>query len=119
MSKTDDCRLRHMLDAAQEAVGFMKGRTPSDLRSDRMLALSVIKDIETLGEAAAHVSPATRALLPQFPWERAVSMRHRLVHGYFKIDFEVVWSTVKDDLPKVIELIESLISTTSAETTDG
>lgn len=119
MSKADDCRLRHMLDAAHEAVRFMKGRTLSDLRSDRMLALSVIKDIEILGEAAAHVSPATRALLPQFPWERATSMRNRLVHGYFKIDFEVVWSTVQDDLPQAIELIESLVSTNPAEATDG
>lgn len=115
MSKKDECRLRHMLDAAQEAVTFMNGRTCADLRSDRMLALSVIKDIEILGEAANHVSTAARALLPQFPWDRAISMRHRLVRGYFGIDFEVVWSTVQQDLPLMIELIEPLLQSDSGE----
>lgn len=118
MSKRDECCLRHMLDAAHEAVAFMKGRTSADLRSDRMLALSVIKDIETLGEAATRVSAATRALLPQFPWDRAIAMRHRLVHGDFKIDFEVVWSTVQQDLPLVIELIKPLIPLDSAGATE-
>lgn len=117
MSRTDECLLRHMLDAAQEAVAFMEGRTRADLQSDRMLALSVIKDIETLGEAATRVSAATRALLPQFPWDRAISMRHGLVHGYSKIDFEAAWNTVKQDLPPVIELIKPLIPLDSARAT--
>lgn len=119
MSKTDECFLHHMVDAAQEAVTFMNGRTRADLQSDRMLALSATKDIEILGEAAARVSSATRALLPQFPWDRAISMRNRLVHGYFKIDFEVVWGTVHQDLPLMIEFIESLIPSDSTGATEA
>lgn len=118
MSKTDERCLHHMLDAAQEAVAFMKGRARAELQSDRMLALSVAKDIEILGEAACRVSSATRALLPQFPWDRAISMRHRLVHGYFKIEFDVVWSAVQQDLPLMIEVIESLIPSGATEATE-
>ena len=118
MSKTDECCLREMLDAAQEAVTFMMGRTRADLQSDRMLALSVIKDIEILGEAATRVSPVTRALLPQFPWDHAISIRRELVHHYSKIDFELVWITVQQDLPQMIDFIASLIPSDSTGATE-
>lgn len=113
MSKTDECCLHEMLDAAQEAVTFLKGRTRVDLQTDRMLALSVTKDIEIMGEAATRVSPATKALLPQFPWDHAISIRRELVHNYSKIDIEMVWITVQQDLPQMIEFIESLIRSDS------
>ena len=53
MSKDDEIRLRHMLEAAREAISFASGRTREDLDSDRQLVLSLVKDIEILGEAAA------------------------------------------------------------------
>lgn len=113
MSKTDECCLHEMLDAAQEAVTFLKGRTRTDLQTDRMLALSVIKDIEIMGEAATLVSPATRAFLPQFPWDHVTSIRRKLVQNYSEIDFEMAWITVQQDLPKMIEFVESLIPSDS------
>ena len=51
MDRPDEVRLRHMLDAAREAVAFARGRSPSDLDRDRMLALSLVKCIEIVGEA--------------------------------------------------------------------
>lgn len=53
MQKDDLIRLRHMLDAAREALSFSANKTRNDLYSDRMLALSVIKSIEIIGEAAS------------------------------------------------------------------
>ena len=53
MPKRDDVRLRHMLDAAREAVGFIQGRSRADLDRDRMLVLALVKDIEIVGEAAS------------------------------------------------------------------
>ena len=62
MSRHDDrVALLHMRDHAAEAAEFMKGRLRSDLDSDRLLALAMIKLVEIIGEAAARVSPATRA----------------------------------------------------------
>jgi len=56
MRKDDTIRLRHMLDAAQEAMGFVQGRTRADLNDDRKLVLALVKDIEIIGEAAYQVS---------------------------------------------------------------
>ena len=55
MYTDDKVRLRHMLDAAREAVSFAEARTRSDLDDDRQLVLALVKDIEIVGEAAAGV----------------------------------------------------------------
>jgi len=59
MQRDDVIRLRHMLDAAREAITFVQGRNRSDLDTDRQLALSLVKEVEIVGEAAYQVSQAT------------------------------------------------------------
>lgn len=109
MRKDDHVRLQHMLDAAREAIGFAQGRAHTDLDSDRMLVLSLVKEIEIVGEAANQISKATREQLPGIPWADIVGMRNRLVHSYFDINLEILWRTVKDDLPALIEVLEPLL----------
>jgi uncharacterized protein with HEPN domain len=70
MDRDDAVRLRHMLDAAREAVEFVRGRTRADLNGDRKLVLALVKDIEIIGEAACQVSPAARQQTPEVPWRR-------------------------------------------------
>ncbi len=109
MRKDDEIRLRHMLDAAREALSFTQGRTRSDLDRDRQLVLALVKDIEIVGEAAARITEPGRRDAPEIPWQRIVGMRNRLVHAYFDIDLEVVWKTVQEDLPQLIALLEEAI----------
>ncbi len=110
MNKDDLIRLRHMLDAAREAQAFVTGRKRGDLDTDRMLLLSVVKDIEVIGEAASRISPEVRSTHPEIPWPAIVTMRHRLIHAYFDINTETVWSTVTDDLPPLIAALAEIIS---------
>ena len=70
MRKDDAVRLRHMLDAAREAMGFVRGRTRADLDTDRQLVLSLVKEVEIIGEAAYQLSGETRASIPGIPWGR-------------------------------------------------
>ena len=109
MRKDDKVRLRHMLDAAREAVSFAMGRTRAHLDSDRMLVLSLVKDIEIVGEAAYQLNDTTRNGLQAVPWADIIGMRHRLVHAYFDINLDVLWQTVQEDLPALIDVLESLL----------
>jgi uncharacterized protein with HEPN domain len=97
-----------MLEALQEIRGFVRGRSRKDLRGDRMLLLAVIKSIEILGEAANQVSEETKRRLPEVPWKEIVSMRNRLVHGYFTIDVDIVWETVQKDLPELFRVLRKV-----------
>ena len=108
MRRDDTIRLLHMLDAAQEAIEFVQGRTRIDLNHDRKLVLALIKAIEIIGEAAFQVSQDARDQLPGIPWEDIVGMRHRLVHAYFDINLDILWRTVQDDLPPLIAELDRI-----------
>jgi uncharacterized protein with HEPN domain len=110
MFKDDMTRLRHMLDAAEEASGFAQGRARADLDSDRMLVLALVKDIEIIGEAAYQISPVTREQLPEIPWEDIIGMRHRLVHAYFAVNLDILWGTVEKDLPPLVATLNKAIT---------
>lgn len=109
MKRDDKVRLQHMLDAAKEALEFVQGRTREDLDSDRQLTLALVKAIEIIGEAAYRVSESVQLQYPQIPWSDIIGMRHRLVHGYYDIDLDVVWSTTQHDLQPLIEQLETVL----------
>ena len=109
MRRDDAIRLRHMLDAAREALSFAEGRSRDDLYEDRMLALSLVKSIEIIGEAASQVSQATKDGTVSIPWADIIGMRNRLVHAYFDIDLEIVWRTVVDELPPLAAELERVL----------
>jgi uncharacterized protein with HEPN domain len=96
-----------MLDAAHEAMAFARDRTRADLDRDRKLVLALVKCIEIVGEAATQTTEEGRRQIPELPWASIVAMRNRLVHAYFDIDLDRVWSTITDDLPPLIAILES------------
>ncbi len=106
MRQDDVIRFHHMLDAAREAVGFVRGRTRSDLNGDRQLVLALVKCIEIIGEAAYQVTPDTRDQTRGIPWDDMIGMRHRLVHAYFDIDLDILWKTAQEDLPPLLAELE-------------
>ena len=109
MNKDDQIRLRHMLDAAHEAVTFIQHETRESLDRDRKLLLALVKDVEIIGEAASRVSEALQQTSTEIPWVQIVGMRNRLIHAYFDIDKETVWKTITEDLPPLILELEKII----------
>ncbi len=110
MPRGDSLRLRHMLDAARDAIEFARGRSRRDLETDRMFALALVKCIEIIGEAAAAVSEDFQRNNNSIPWVDIVGMRHRLVHGYFAVDMDRVWDTVSVDLPPLMAELEKIVA---------
>ena len=109
MRRNDQIRLHHMLDAAKEALSFMGNKSRSHFNSDRMLVLSLIKDIEIIGEAAGKVSIEGRTKYPGIPWLDIIDMRNHLIHAYFDVDLDIVWDTITKDLPPLIAELEKIL----------
>jgi len=109
MRNDDRIRLRHMLDAARDALCFAEGRRREDLDADRQFVMAVVKCVEIVGEAATQVSSETRAEVPELPWQDIIDMRHRLVHAYYDINLDIVWSTLQEDLPPLIKILEATL----------
>lgn len=108
MSPADLIRLRHMAEAAQNAIGFCAGRQQTDLDTDAMLRMAVMHTVQIVGEAASKVSDAGRAEVPGIEWRLMTGMRNRLVHAYFDIDAAIVWLTVTQKLPELLHVLHAV-----------
>jgi uncharacterized protein with HEPN domain len=99
-----------MVDAIREALSFVRGKERSELDSNRMLALALVQLLEVIGEAASGISDEFRDAHSPIPWKSIIGMRHRLIHGYFDVDLDIVWQTVHTDLPPLLRQLDGLVS---------
>ncbi|ACK69451.1 protein of unknown function DUF86 [Gloeothece citriformis PCC 7424] len=110
MSKIDDLtRLKHIRDAAAEALFFIENKTREDLDTNRMLSLALVRLIEIIGEAANHVSESSKTKYVKIPWRQIIGMRNRIIHAYFDVDLEIVWQVITQDLFPLIVEVEKAI----------
>lgn len=107
MQPEDQVRLRHLTEAAKKAVTFSRDKHRAELDDDELLRLALTKLVEIVGEAAKHLSPELRAANPGVPWAAAARMRDRLVHHYFDINLDILWQTLTEDLPQLLDILPS------------
>jgi len=74
------------------------------------LLFALVRCIEIIGETGARVSPSTQTRHPQLPWAQMRGMRNRLIHAYFDVNARLVWDTVTDDLPPLIEQLTAILA---------
>jgi uncharacterized protein with HEPN domain len=98
-----------MMDAAKEALSFVEGKSRSDLDDNRMLTLSLTRSLEIIGEAASKVTKECQEGHREIQWASIVNMRNRLIHAYFDINLDVVWETVREDIPSLLVSLERLV----------
>jgi uncharacterized protein with HEPN domain len=102
-------RLRHRLEYGREAIGLMRDKKRADLDTDRTLGLATLRCLEIVGEAASHIPESLRQQHPQIPWPQIIGTRNRLVHGYDLVDYDIIWSTIAEDLPPLIAELEKIL----------
>ena len=77
---------------------------------ERLIQDAVIRNFEVIGEAATHLSAAVGATAG-VPWGKVVAFRHRLIHGYWSIDHQLVWDVIIHDLPQLKREVVQLLAT--------
>ncbi|MBN1301802.1 MAG: DUF86 domain-containing protein [Melioribacteraceae bacterium] len=87
-----------MIYAEDEALKFAENKTNDDFRNNRMLVLSIEKDIEIIGEAASEISFPTKERFDNTLWKDIVGMRNRLIHGYSDVDIRVIKQNTDNDI---------------------
>ncbi len=109
MQSKDRIRVQHILDEANEACKYAKGISFDEFVEDGKTARAVIRSVEVIGEAASKISIEFRKEHPAVPWQKIIGMRNRLIHVYFDIDYNIIWQTVKENLPPLIEQLHSIL----------
>ena len=103
---------RERLLDIQEAITDIRKyaqRGRREFEKEELIQTWIIHRLLVLGEAVAALSDSFKEEHPDIPWSKIIGMRNVLIHNYFGIDLDVVWSVVEDDLPKLQRYIETLL----------
>lgn len=116
MNQLEHERLReflgHIIEACDRTREYVENDELATFLNDHKTQDAVIRNIEIIGEAANNVFvkfPEYASQHSDVPWRDAYLMRNRLSHGYFSVDLELVWKTVKSDLPVLKALVRVLL----------
>jgi len=102
--------LLHIRDAIDRIRSYTHQGKDAFLTSS-LLQDAVIRNLEIIGEAAKRISPSTKTQAAEIPWHLVAGMRDGLIHGYFGVDLEIVWSVVDQRLPELAEVVDRLLAT--------
>lgn len=112
-----DLRVLDYLTHIQHAIGriqrYTKGLDQRAFLGNDMAQDAVIRNIEIIGEAANNIRKSDPGFAEQhtnIPWAVMYAMRNRVSHAYHTIDFELVWTTIKSDLPSIMEQVEDILN---------
>ena len=101
--------LQDILDAMEKAEEFIGTISFHKFMEDDKTAYAVIRSFEIIGEAAKKVPPSLRKRYPAIPWKNLTGMRDKLIHDYIGVSLEMVWRTVKEDIPAVRPLLFEML----------
>lgn len=103
--------LGHILEAAQLACSYVAGLDKEGFLADKRTQQAVIMNIVIIGEAASKLARDDPALIerhPEVPWKSMRGMRNRIAHRYFDINLDIVWDTVRDAFPQLVEQLQAI-----------
>ena len=102
--------IEDIIEHMNYAEGFIKNLSFKEFADDKKTVLSVTKCIEVVGEATKHIPDSIREKYPDIPWNDLAGIRDRLVHGYFKVNLEIVWTTVTQEFPELRPKMEKVLN---------
>ena len=98
-----------IIESARMACSYVADIERDDFVRNVQLQDAVIRRIEILGEAARRVSAQFREQHPEIPWSDMIGVRNWLAHGYDDVDLDLVWVTVQEEVPELLNRLVSLV----------
>ena len=105
----DEAYLLDIVLAAKRAVKYAKKLSRVEFEKNDLVQDAVARTLEIIGEAAGSVSEGLKESHIDIPWHLMIGMRNRIIHEYSRVNWGTIWDTIKDDLPVLIQSLESLI----------
>ncbi len=111
----DQKRLEHILEAINRLQTYAGDLSKEELEQDVLRYYGIVKNIEIIGEAARMLTHAFKTAHPEINWRSIANMRNFLVHEYFQVDSEVVWSVIHKEIVELREQVTRYLSETDWE----
>jgi uncharacterized protein with HEPN domain len=102
--------LRHILAETEFLQVRSRELSRQEFLADETLRRAFVRSLEIIGEASKKLPEAFRAQHPEVEWRAMAGMRDHLIHGYFAVDFDLVWDVVTTKIPALHRQIVRLAS---------
>lgn len=102
--------LSHILESIERIEEYVSDMDELSFLQNKLVQDAVIRNFEIIGEASNNIEkyfPEFASLHQDIPFASAYQMRNALAHGYFKIDFEILWKTINNDLPDLYHRVKT------------
>ena len=109
MADTDSIYVYHILQAVERIESYTAGLSYERFREDVLKQDGIVRQLEIIGEAAKNVPEDIVRKNKEIPWKKMAGMRDRLIHFYFGVKHDLVWRTIKQDIPQLKPLIQKII----------
>lgn len=110
MQKDNLVYVEDILNSCNKILSYTRDLSHGQFLADDLVKDAVVRNIEILGEAANRLDDDFSKRYPEFPVRDAVTMRNKLIHGYDFVDFEIVWETIRTDIPSLKIICEKLLN---------
>ena len=107
MRKDPQVFLKHILESIEWIEKETKNLSKSKFTQDVPSQDIVIRRLEIIGEATKNLPSDFKKKYPDIPWKKIAGLRDKLIHGYFGIDLNLVWSVVQNEIPLLKEQIKN------------
>lgn len=101
--------IQDILNAMEAIEKFVKGMDFKEFLKDDKTISAVIRKFEIVGEATKNITDFIKDKYPEIPWKDMAGMSDRLIHGYFGIDFKIVWDTITKEIPGVKSKLQQVL----------
>lgn len=111
MSKRDEhLFLQDIVDSVNAILEFTADLDANQFATNRLVHSATIREFEIIGEATIHLSTELLKKYDTIAWRDLKDFRNILIHEYFGVDHQIVWNTIQNDLPKLLEVVKEMIS---------
>jgi uncharacterized protein with HEPN domain len=101
--------LKDIINAMSSIEEFVQGMSFEEFANDDKTFSAVVRKFEVIGEATKNIPDSVREKYCYIPWNSMAGMRDILIHAYFGIDYELVWESIKNEIPRIKPELEKII----------
>jgi uncharacterized protein with HEPN domain len=105
--------LQDIKESIRRIEKYTEGVNFEKFRRDKKTIDAVVRNLSVIGEAVKNIPKEIKDKNSNVAWKEILGMRNKVIHEYFGIDEEILWKTIKDDLPlfkkQILNILKSIV----------
>ena len=110
MIEQDRIRIEHILESIADIEQFIGSMTREDFIWNKLVRSAVVRQFEIIGEATGSITENLQNQYPEIPWRIIKGFRNVLIHHYFGVDYNEVYTVYESNLPELKNQILSILN---------